>query len=62
MATIHIMSVVGSAVPMFLREQGLLACWYLVQDGDVIDGPVSSREAAQALAEWGGVGGLVEGE
>lgn len=34
MATIQIMSVIGSAVPSTLRKQGLLACWYLVRNGE----------------------------
>ena len=37
MATIQIMSVVGSAVPASLREQGLLACWYLVRNGEAMN-------------------------
>ncbi|MGJ7550069.1 hypothetical protein [Pseudomonas alloputida] len=51
MATIQIMSVVGTAVPAALREQGLLACWYLVSNGEAVSGPLASRASAQALAE-----------
>lgn len=51
MATIQIMSVVGSAVPAALREQGLLACWYLVRNGEAVSGPMPSRASAQALIE-----------
>lgn len=51
MATIQIMSVVGTAVPGVLREQGLLACWYLVSNGEAVSGPLASRASAQALAE-----------
>ena len=48
MPTIQIMSVVGSAVPGSLRKLGLLACWYLVRDGEAISGPLTSLSAAQA--------------
>ncbi|MCO7516307.1 hypothetical protein NJF44_13825 [Pseudomonas guariconensis] len=51
MATIQIMSVIGSAVPAPLREQGMLACWYLVRNGEAVSGPLASRASAQALAE-----------
>ncbi|MBA6057841.1 MULTISPECIES: hypothetical protein [Pseudomonas] len=51
MATIQIMSVVGSAVPVSLREQGLLACWYLVRNGEAVSGPVPTLAQARALAE-----------
>lgn len=51
MATIQIMSVVGSAVPTLLREQGLLACWYLMRNGEAVSGPMPSLASAQALAE-----------
>lgn len=51
MATIQIMSVVGTAVPQALREQGLLACWYLMNDGEPVSGPLASRATAQAMAE-----------
>ena len=51
MAAIQIMSVVGSAVPTTLREQGLLECWYLVRNGEAVSGPLASRASAQALAE-----------
>lgn len=49
MAAITIMSVIGSAVPAQLREQGLLACWYLVCNGEAVSGPLASLSAAQAL-------------
>ncbi|UII73449.1 hypothetical protein ABVN18_20855 [Pseudomonas canadensis] len=50
MPTIQIMSVIGSAVPAPLRKLGLLACWYLVRDGEAISGPFkSSVEAAASL-------------
>lgn len=48
MNTLKIMSVVGSAVPQALRAQGLLACWYLVHDGEAVSGPFASLVAAQA--------------
>ncbi|MFJ4156976.1 hypothetical protein ACIPZF_19535 [Pseudomonas sp. NPDC089752] len=51
MATIQIMSVIGSAVPSPLREKGVLACWYLVRNGEAVSGPLSTRASAQALAE-----------
>jgi hypothetical protein len=47
MPTVHIMSVIGSAVPARLRESGLLACWYLVRDGEAISGPLTSLSAAE---------------
>ncbi|QJI38672.1 MULTISPECIES: hypothetical protein [unclassified Pseudomonas] len=50
MPTIQIMSVIGSAVPAPLRELGLLACWYLVRNGEPISGPITSLPAAQALS------------
>ncbi|MGH8383506.1 hypothetical protein [Pseudomonas sp.] len=50
MAPISIMSVIGSAVPASLRELGLLACWYLVRDGEPVSGPLTSLTAAQVLA------------
>ncbi len=50
MQTVKIMSVVGSAVPQQLRAQGLLACWYLVQDGEPVSGPFASLNAAQATS------------
>ena len=50
MARINIMSVIGSAVPASLRELGLLACWYLVRDGEPVSGPLTSLPDAQALA------------
>ena len=51
MPKVQIMSVIGSAVPAPLRELGLLACWYLVQDGVPISGPLTSLPAAQALSQ-----------
>ena len=51
MPKVQIMSVIGSAVPAPLRELGLLACWYLVQDGVAISGPLTSLPAAQALSK-----------
>ena len=51
MSQVQIMSVIGSAVPAQLRELGLLACWYLVQDGEQISGPLPSLPAAQALSQ-----------
>ncbi|POA21345.1 hypothetical protein C1886_05235 [Pseudomonas sp. FW300-N1A1] len=51
MSRVQIMSVVGSAVPPSLRELGLLACWYLVRDGEPISGPLTSLPAAQALSQ-----------
>ena len=42
MSQVQIMSVIGSAVPAPLRALGLLACWYLVQDGEAISGPLTS--------------------
>jgi hypothetical protein len=51
MSKVQIMSVIGSAVPASLRERGLLACWYLIQDGVPISGPFASRLAAQALSQ-----------
>ena len=50
MPTVHIMSVIGSAVPGPLRKLGLLACWYLVRDGEAISGPLASLPDAQALS------------
>ncbi|KMT53337.1 hypothetical protein [Pseudomonas fildesensis] len=47
MPTIQIMSVIGSAVPAPLRKLGLLACWYLVRDGEPISGPLTSLSAAE---------------
>jgi hypothetical protein len=51
MAQVQIMSVVGSAVPASLRASGLLACWYLMRDGEAISGPLTSLPAAQALSQ-----------
>ncbi|QKZ05913.1 hypothetical protein [Pseudomonas eucalypticola] len=49
MNTVSIMSVIGSAVPANLRDLGLLACWYVVRDGEPVSGPLMSRDQAQAL-------------
>lgn len=51
MPKVQIMSVIGSAVPAPLRERGLLACWYLVQDGVAISGPLASLPEAKALSQ-----------
>jgi hypothetical protein len=51
MTKVQIMSVVGSAVPAQLRERGLLACWYLMQNGEAVSGPLLSLPAAQALSQ-----------
>ncbi|MGY2339795.1 hypothetical protein ACW9HW_11200 [Pseudomonas sp. SDO5532_S415] len=51
MSQVQIMSVIGSAVPASLRESGLLACWYLVLDGEPISGPLTSLPAAQAMSQ-----------
>ncbi|URM30617.1 hypothetical protein LLY42_14325 [Pseudomonas frederiksbergensis] len=56
MAQVQIMSVIGSAVPATLRAQGLLACWYLVQDGEPVSGPLTSLPAALALSQRIGSG------
>ncbi|RAI67134.1 hypothetical protein DOZ80_20060 [Pseudomonas fluorescens] len=56
MSKVQIMSVIGSAVPAQLRELGMLACWYLVQDGVQISGPLTSLPAAQALSQRIGTG------
>ena len=50
MPKIHVMSVIGSAVPAPLRADGLLACWYVVSDGVALSGPFTSRAAAQIKA------------
>lgn len=50
MASISIMSVVGTAVPSALREVGLLVCWYLVRDGERVGGPIMSLPDAQKRA------------
>ncbi len=47
MPTVQIMSVIGSAVPAPLRKAGLLACWYVVRDGEPISGPLTSLSAAE---------------
>lgn len=51
MNKVQIMSVIGSAVPAQLRELGLLACWYLVQNGEPVSGPFASLPDAQASSE-----------
>ena len=51
MSQVQIMSVIGSAVPASLRALGLLACWYLVQNGEPISGPLTSLDAAKALSQ-----------
>lgn len=51
MSKVHIMSVVGSAVPAQLRERGLLACWYLMLDGTPVTGPFTSLPDARAYSE-----------
>ena len=51
MPVLRIMSVVGSAVPEKLRDLGLLACWYVVRDGEPVSGPLPSLpHAKQAFA------------
>ena len=50
MSKVHVMSMVGSAVPAPLRADGLLACWYVVIDGVPVSGPFTSRAAAQVTA------------
>jgi hypothetical protein len=51
MSQVQIMSVIGSAVPAPLRALGLLACWYLMQNGEPISGPLTSLNAAKALSQ-----------
>jgi hypothetical protein len=51
MSQVKIMSVIGSAVPATLRASGLLACWYLVLDGEPISGPLTSLPDAQAMSQ-----------
>lgn len=51
MNQVQVMSVIGSAVPASLRDLGLLACWYLVKDGEPVCGPFESLPAAQALSD-----------
>ncbi|VVP31340.1 hypothetical protein V0M98_08290 [Pseudomonas silesiensis] len=58
MSQVQIMSVIGSAVPAPLRALGLLACWYLVRDGEAISGPLTSLPDAQALSQRIGQGQL----
>lgn len=50
MAQVQIMSVIGSAVPAQLRARGLLACWYLIHDGEPVSGPLASLPDAQAMS------------
>ena len=47
MPTIQIMSVIGSAVPAPLRKLGILACWYLMHDGEPVSGPLTSLSDAE---------------
>jgi len=51
MSQVQIMSVIGSAVPASLRASGLLACWYLVLDGEPVSGPLTSLPAAKAMSQ-----------
>jgi len=51
MNSLKIMSVVGSAVPKRLRESGLLACWYVVKDGQPVSGPLTSLPQARSAYE-----------
>jgi hypothetical protein len=56
MNAVNIMSVVGSAVPANLRQTGILACWYVVRDGQPIAGPLTSLlQAENACRTLGGV-------
>lgn len=48
---LSIMSVVGSAVPQRIRDLGLLACWYVVRDGEIISKPLLSRADAHTVCE-----------
>jgi len=50
MTKVQIMSVVGSAVPAQLRERGLLACWYVMQNGEPVSGPLLSLPVAEAVS------------
>jgi hypothetical protein len=34
-----------------LREQGLLACWYLMRNGEPVSGPLASKACAVAMAD-----------
>lgn len=47
MHAVNIMSVIGSAVPANLRQSGILACWYVVRDGQPISGPLTSLLQAE---------------
>jgi hypothetical protein len=51
MNKVQIMSVIGSAVPAQLRARGLLACWYLMHNGEPVSGPFVSLPDAQASSE-----------
>lgn len=51
MNKVQIMSVIGSAVPAQLRARGLLACWYLMHNGEPVCGPFLSLPDAQASSE-----------
>ncbi|MBD1553570.1 hypothetical protein [Pseudomonas typographi] len=51
MKGLSIMSVIGSAVPARIRDLGLLACWYVVRDGEIVSKPLLCREDARALCE-----------
>lgn len=42
----RVMSVIGSAVPEHLRDLGLLVCWYVVLDGEIVSPPLLSRHHA----------------
>ena len=43
----RIMSVIGSAVPERLRDLGLLVCWYVVFEAEVVSPALMSRAAAE---------------
>lgn len=47
----RVMSVIGSAVPEHLRDLGLLACWYVVVDGEIVSPPLLSRNQADRFRE-----------
>ncbi|MFF7708922.1 hypothetical protein [Pseudomonas sp. NPDC007930] len=51
MYSLSIMSVIGSAVPERIRDLGLLACWYVVREGEIVSRPLLSRAEAQAVRE-----------
>jgi len=46
MYSCRVMSVVGSAVPEHLRDLGLLVCWYVVVDGEIVSPPLLSKTLA----------------